>query len=68
MEKQYQHILALLKEKEAILLRDKAVTERECTVAQSQSVPLLNGTYSLIVLVSVKYRRLNFHLLVQIRM
>ena len=30
MEKQYQHILTLLKEKEAIMQRDKAVTEREC--------------------------------------
>ena len=32
MEKQYQHILTLLKEKEAILMRDKAVTEREYRV------------------------------------
>ena len=31
MEKQYQHILTLLKEKEAIMQRDKAVTERKCT-------------------------------------
>lgn len=29
MEKQYQHILVLLKEKEAIMQRDKAVTERK---------------------------------------
>ena len=42
MEKQYQHILTLLKEKEAILLRDKAVTEREYTAAYPQSVALVN--------------------------